>query len=264
VRARRAAPERERQQPVAAVVQIAIAFNHHAADCRWDPAGCGIPAGAMESTALVVPGFATCRSTALPASISTTRRRPRGRGARRRRHAGTGVTSFLPTLISSDLPRFAACAARAIRAALRNPGCTWRARTSRATTARGAHDPAAMTAACATHRAASGAADGMIRLVTLAPKCPARWTSSIDSSRRGVRVAIGHTAASAETIVEAVRRARRCRRIWATAARPRSRDTQPALGTAGRMRYAPASSRTAIICRRPRCGRVRAPGACGV
>jgi N-acetylglucosamine-6-phosphate deacetylase len=121
----------------------------------------------------------------------------------------TGVTSFLPTLISSDLPRFAACAKRVLSSGA--PGILGVHMEGPYIASddgpRGAHDPAAMTAASPDDFARrQAAADGMIRLVTLAPEVPGALALIDRLVASGVRVAIGHTAASAETIVEAVRR----------------------------------------------------------
>jgi N-acetylglucosamine-6-phosphate deacetylase len=121
----------------------------------------------------------------------------------------TGVTSFLPTLISSDLPRFAACATAVLSSGA--PGILGLHMEGPYIGPddgpRGAHDAAAMTAASQDDFARrQDAAGGIIRLVTLAPEVPGALDLIEHLVAAGVRVALGHTAASPEAIVEAVRR----------------------------------------------------------
>jgi N-acetylglucosamine-6-phosphate deacetylase len=121
----------------------------------------------------------------------------------------TGVTSFLPTLISSDLARFAACARTVLSSGARGIlGLHMEGPYLAAGDGpRGAHDAAAMTAASVDDFSRrQGVADGRIRLVTLAPEVPGALDLIDHLVGTRVRVAIGHTAASPETIVEAVRR----------------------------------------------------------
>jgi N-acetylglucosamine-6-phosphate deacetylase len=121
----------------------------------------------------------------------------------------TGVTSFLPTLISSDLQQFAACARTVLSSGA--PGILGLHMEGPYIAGddgpRGAHDPAAMTAASPDDFARrQDAASGTIRLVTLAPEVPGALDLIARLVAANVHVAIGHTAASPETIVEAVRR----------------------------------------------------------
>jgi N-acetylglucosamine-6-phosphate deacetylase len=121
----------------------------------------------------------------------------------------TGVTAFLPTLISSSLAHFGQCAASVLASGA--PGVLGLHMEgpyiSPDEGPRGAHDPAAMMAASVDDFARrQEAADGRIRLVTLAPEVPGALDLIEQLVAAGVRVALGHTAASPETIVEAVRR----------------------------------------------------------
>jgi N-acetylglucosamine-6-phosphate deacetylase len=119
----------------------------------------------------------------------------------------TGVTRFLPTLITSSLETFSACA-RTI------------ARTSHPAIAgihmegpyispedgpRGAHPRAFVREADADDfRRRQEAAEGRIHLVTVAPEAPGVLRVIEHAVGTGVRVAIGHTGATPEQIAAAV------------------------------------------------------------
>jgi N-acetylglucosamine-6-phosphate deacetylase len=119
----------------------------------------------------------------------------------------TGVTRFLPTLITSSLETFSACA-RTI------------ARTSHPAIAgihmegpylspddgpRGAHPRAFVRGADVDDlRRRQEAADGRIRLVTVAPEAPGVLKVIEHLVGGGVRVAIGHTSATPAQIADAV------------------------------------------------------------
>ena len=169
----------------------------------------------------------------------------------------TGVTRFLPTLITSSLETFSACA-RTI------------ARTSHPAIAgihmegpylspedgpRGAHPRAFVRGADVDDfRRRQEAADGRIRLLTVAPEAPGVLTVIEHVVGSGVRVAIGHTGATPAQIADAVKRRRDPldpprQRLRADAAASPERD----LGAARRTTASwPASSWTAITCRRRR------------
>jgi N-acetylglucosamine-6-phosphate deacetylase len=121
---------------------------------------------------------------------------------------GHGVTQALPTLISSPSATFERCARTLLQAGskavagihLEGPYI------SPEDGARGAHrreDTAA--ASIEDFKRRQGAAGGRIRLVTLAPEVPGALRLTEHLREAGVRVAIGHTAASPEQIREAVR-----------------------------------------------------------
>ena len=119
----------------------------------------------------------------------------------------TGVTRFLPTLITSSLETFSACA-RTI------------ARTSHPAIAgihmegpylspedgpRGAHPRAFVRGADVDDfRRRQEAADGRIRLLTVAPEAPGVLKVVEHAVGSGVRVAIGHTGATGAQIADAV------------------------------------------------------------
>jgi N-acetylglucosamine-6-phosphate deacetylase len=118
----------------------------------------------------------------------------------------TGVTRFLPTLITAPLDRFVACARQLARCPdpavagihLEGPYL--------AEAARGAHPaahlrPATVDDFCRRQDAAAG----RIVLVTLAPEVPGALTLIEWLVARGVRVAVGHTMADAACLAEAVR-----------------------------------------------------------
>jgi len=164
----------------------------------------------MASTVLVVPGFCDLQVNGFAGvDFNDPATAPEDVARAAAAMEATGVTSFLPTLISSDLVGFAACAKRVLSSGA--PGILGLHMEGPYIASdegpRGAHDPAAMTAASPDDFARrQDAADGMIRLVTLAPEVPGVLDLIDRLVGSGVRVAIGHTAASPETIVEAVRR----------------------------------------------------------
>jgi N-acetylglucosamine-6-phosphate deacetylase len=119
----------------------------------------------------------------------------------------TGVTRFLPTLITSSLDRFSSCARSILRFShpaiagihLEGPYI------SPDDGPRGAHPreqviPASIEDFCRRQEAASG----RIALVTLAPEVPGALSLIEYLVKSDVRVAIGHTAARPEQIREAV------------------------------------------------------------
>ena len=124
-----------------------------------------------------------------------------------------GVTRYLPTVITAELPRMAACLRAAVRAiesegdvADAVPGLHLEGPfLSPADGARGAH-PAAFVrpADTATFDDLQAAAGGRIRLLTLAPEVPGALALIAHAARQGVVVALGHTNADAATIAAAV------------------------------------------------------------
>ena len=120
----------------------------------------------------------------------------------------TGVTRFLPTLITSPLETFAACARRLSRLAapaiaglhMEGPYI------SPEDGYRGAHARAFVRDADVDDfRRRQDAADGRIRLLTLAPEVPGALRLVEHAVAAGVRVAIGHTNATGAQIGDAVR-----------------------------------------------------------
>lgn len=121
-----------------------------------------------------------------------------------RRH---GVTRFLPTLITAPLATFSRCASTLLRAGdpailgihLEGPYI------SPEDGARGAH-PRADTAPASIDdfERRQDAAAGRIRLVTLAPEVPGALALVEHLRAAGIRVAIGHTAATPAQIRDAV------------------------------------------------------------
>jgi N-acetylglucosamine-6-phosphate deacetylase len=121
----------------------------------------------------------------------------------------TGVTCFLPTLISGSLARFTACA-RTINAAAAAAIAGFHMEgpyIAAGDGPRGAHDPSAVKpASVEDFRRRQDAADGRIRLVTLAPEVGGALELIEYLAAQNVRVAIGHSAADAAAIEEAVKR----------------------------------------------------------
>jgi len=119
----------------------------------------------------------------------------------------TGVTRCLPTLITSPLDRFGQCARALVRlddpaiAGLHQEGPY----ISPEDGPRGAH-PREHTsqASIDDFERRQEAADGQIVLVTLAPEVPGALGLIEHLASRGIRVAIGHTAASSQIIREAI------------------------------------------------------------
>ena len=101
-----------------------------------------------------------------------------------------------------------------------SPASTWRGRTFRPRTVRAARIRAATSPPPAS-RTSVGARmpRRTYRLVTLAPEVPGALQLIEHLVQSGVRVAIGHTAASRDRSPTPSQPARRWRRIWATAAR---------------------------------------------
>jgi len=119
----------------------------------------------------------------------------------------TGVTRFLPTLITGSLDRFAECA-RALRAVddpamagihMEGPYI------SPSDGPRGAH-PRAFCCAASTDDFArrQDAAGGRITLVTLAPEVPGALSLIEHLTSQGIRVGIGHSDASPGLIRDAI------------------------------------------------------------
>jgi N-acetylglucosamine-6-phosphate deacetylase len=120
----------------------------------------------------------------------------------------TGVTRFLPTLITSSAEAFAR-SARAVLAA-RHPAIAGihmeGPYISPEDGFRGAHArPLVRDADVDDFRRRQDAADGRIRLVTLAPESAGALRLVEHLVASGVRVAIGHTAATGAQIADAVR-----------------------------------------------------------
>jgi N-acetylglucosamine-6-phosphate deacetylase len=123
------------------------------------------------------------------------------------RMRATGVTRCLPTLITSPFDRFAANAR--VLAAMTDPAIAGLHMEgpyiSPDDGARGAHPRADVRDASVEDFARrQDAARGRIVLVTLAPEVPGAMALVEHLVSSGVRVAIGHTAASAEQIRDAV------------------------------------------------------------
>jgi N-acetylglucosamine-6-phosphate deacetylase len=120
----------------------------------------------------------------------------------------TGVTRCLPTLITSSLETFAACAASVLACGdaavfgvhMEGPYI------SAEDGPRGAHPREHVSAASVDDfERRQAAADGRILLVTLAPEVPGALALIEHLVMRGVRVAIGHTAATSVQVADAVR-----------------------------------------------------------
>lgn len=119
---------------------------------------------------------------------------------------GTGVTRFLPTLITSPLDHFARCArtlasfSHPANAGLHMEGPYI------APAARGAHPlEHIVPASLDDFRRRQEAAGGRILLVTLAPEVPGALALTERLVAEGVRVAIGHSDATPEQVRDAVR-----------------------------------------------------------
>ena len=119
----------------------------------------------------------------------------------------TGVTRFLPTLITSSLETFSACARTLARMAhpaiaglhMEGPYI------SPEDGYRGAHARAFVRGADAEDfRRRQDAAEGRIRLVTIAPEAPGALPLIEVLAASQVRVAIGHTGATGPQIADAV------------------------------------------------------------
>jgi N-acetylglucosamine-6-phosphate deacetylase len=119
----------------------------------------------------------------------------------------TGVTRFLPTLITSSLEAFSACARVVARAShpaiagihMEGPYI------SPEDGYRGAHARAFVRGAYVEDfRRRQDAAEGRIRLVTLAPEVPGALPLVEHLVKSGVRVAIGHTGATGTQVADAV------------------------------------------------------------
>jgi N-acetylglucosamine-6-phosphate deacetylase len=120
----------------------------------------------------------------------------------------TGVTRFLATLITSSVETFSACARTIVRtehpaiAGIHMEGPY----ISPEDGFRGAHPRGLVRAADVDDfRRRQDAAQGRIRLVTLAPESPGALRLIEHLAADGVRVAIGHTAATEREIADAVR-----------------------------------------------------------
>jgi N-acetylglucosamine-6-phosphate deacetylase len=120
---------------------------------------------------------------------------------------GTGVTRCLPTLITSSFDRFAANArvlARMTTAAIAGIHMEG-PYISPEDGARGAHPREdVVPASVEDFRRRQDAADGRIALVTLAPESPGALPLIEHLVGSGVRVAIGHTAATTQEIHDAI------------------------------------------------------------
>jgi N-acetylglucosamine-6-phosphate deacetylase len=120
----------------------------------------------------------------------------------------TGVGLCLPTIITSTFEHFAACARRLLAAPhpivaglhMEGPYI------SPEDGFRGAHPKACVVGASMDDlRRRQDAADGRIRLLTLAPEVPGALEVIEGAVAMGIRVAIGHTKASRAQIADAVR-----------------------------------------------------------
>jgi N-acetylglucosamine-6-phosphate deacetylase len=119
----------------------------------------------------------------------------------------TGVTRCLPTLITSPFDAFVASAR--VLARVNDPAVAGLHMEgpyiSPEDGPRGAHDRAHVIAASLDDfRRRQDAADGRIRLVTLAPEVDGALPLVEHLAGSGVRVAIGHTAASPDRIADAI------------------------------------------------------------
>jgi N-acetylglucosamine-6-phosphate deacetylase len=119
----------------------------------------------------------------------------------------TGVTRFLPTLITSPFESFAACARVLARwASPAAHGIHVEGPYISPTEARGAHPPQhIIPASVEDFRRRQDAAEGRIVLLTLAPEVPGAIRLIEHVAAAGVRVAIGHSNASPLQVRDAVR-----------------------------------------------------------
>ncbi|MFU8887846.1 MAG: N-acetylglucosamine-6-phosphate deacetylase [Trueperaceae bacterium] len=124
-----------------------------------------------------------------------------------------GVTRYLPTVITADLPRMAASLAAAVRACAAEPDVADAVAglhlegpfLSPEDGARGAHPAAHVRPAdVAAFDDLQAAAGGRIRVLTLAPEVPGALELIAHAAGQGVVVALGHTNADAATIAAAV------------------------------------------------------------
>lgn len=120
----------------------------------------------------------------------------------------TGVTGFLPTLITSPFERFEQCArtltqlnhAAIVGLHMEGPYI------APEDGPRGAHPREYVIGASIDDFARrQDAANGMIRLVTLSPEVPGAIALSEHLVEQGIRVAIGHTAATPQQIRDAIK-----------------------------------------------------------
>ena len=119
----------------------------------------------------------------------------------------TGVTRFLPTLITSPFETWSSCARTLVRT--RHPAIAGihmeGPYISPEDGPRGAHPRAFVRGADVDDfRRRQDAAEGRIRLVTVAPEAPGVLPVIEHAVGSGVRVAIGHTGATAAQIADAV------------------------------------------------------------
>ena len=124
-----------------------------------------------------------------------------------------GVTRFLPTIITADLRRMGDCLRAAAHAVESEPAVADAVPglhlegpfVSPEDGARGAHPAAHVRPAdVAAFDDLQLAANGRIRLLTLAPEVPGALELIAHAVRQGVLVALGHTSADASTIAAAV------------------------------------------------------------
>ncbi len=117
----------------------------------------------------------------------------------------TGVTRFLPTLITSSLDTFVRCARSIVRFAHPAMAGIHMEGPYIAEEAKGAHPPAHLAPATLDDfRRRQEAASGRIVLVTLAPEVPGAMALTEQLVADGVKVAIGHSAATPAQIRDAV------------------------------------------------------------
>ncbi len=188
-----------------AAAAVGAASGAGAAETRPLPDSTALPAGPVS-----VPGFCDLQVNGFHGidfndPAVTTDRVAQAAAAMEK----TGVTLFLATLISSPLDRFTACAGTIVRAAV--PGLAGLHMEgpyiSPEDGARGAHrredvSPASLD----DFKRRQAAADGRIRILTVAPEAPGVLDLIDPVVASGVRVSIGHTAAAPAQIREAIAR----------------------------------------------------------